>query len=241
MLLLGERHDRAEDHRWQAQVIAGLAALRGDLVIGFEMFPRRSQPALDGWVAGRLTEAAFLEASGWREVWGFEPALYRPLFDLCRDLRLPMRALNVDRPVVSAVGRDGWGAVPEADRGWLSEAAAATPAYRRYLFEVTGGVRPDRKAGEPDDPAFDRFVRAQQVWDRALACTLAEVFAKEPDAVAVGIIGRGHLEFGHGTPAQLAHLGVGPVCVALPDAAGLQAPEDGPPIADLIFVPPGGD
>ncbi len=240
LVLLGERHDRVEDHRWQATVIAGLAALRADLVVGFEMFPRRSQPALDDWVAGGVTEAAFLEASGWREVWGFDPALYRPLFALCRDLRLPMRALNVDRPVVSAVGRDGWGAVPEADRGWLTEAAAATPAYRHYLFEVTGGARPDRTAGSPDDPAFDRFVRAQQVWDRAFACALAGGLEGRPDALAVGIIGRGHLEFGHGTPAQLADLGAGPVCIALPDAAGLQAPEGGAPIADLIFVSPDG-
>ncbi len=240
VVLLGERHDRAEDHRWQATVLAGLAALRREIVVGLEMFPRRCQPALDGWVSGESTQEAFLEASDWRTVWGFDAGLYLPLLDLCRDLRLPMIALNVDRPVVSAVGRDGWDAVPPADRDWLTEAAPATPDYRRYLFEVTGGARPDRKAGSAEDPAFDRFVRAQQVWDRAFACALAEALDDRPDALAVGIIGRGHLEFGHGTPAQLADLGLGPVCVALPDAAGLQPPGLGPPIADLVFLAPGG-
>lgn len=241
LVLLGERHDRAADHRWQAQVVAGLAALRSELVVGFEMFPRRSQPALDAWVAGEMTEAQFLEASGWREVWGFDPALYRPLFQVCRDLRLPMRALNVDRPVVSAVARDGWAAVPEADRDWLSEAAPASAAYRRYLFDVTGGARPDRTAKCPEDRAFDRFVRAQQVWDRAFACGLHGALAGRPGVCGIGIIGRGHLEHRFGMEAQLAALGVGPVCVALPGSVGLVSGEGLPPIADLVFEPAQGD
>lgn len=230
--LLGERHDRAEDHRWQAQVLAGLAALRAEVVVGFEMFPRRAQPALDAWTAGGLTKAAFMEASGWREVWGFDPGLYQPLFDLCRDLRLPMVALNIDRPLVSAIGRDGWKAVPEAERGWLTPARPASAAYRRYLFEITGGVREGRTAQAPEDPAFDRFVRAQQAWDRAFACALAGGLARLPEALAVGIIGRGHLEYGYGVADQLDDLGVRPAVTALPDA-----PEEAGPIADLVFDP----
>lgn len=38
VVLLSERHDRARDHRWQANVISGLAALRDDVTVGFEMF-----------------------------------------------------------------------------------------------------------------------------------------------------------------------------------------------------------
>jgi uncharacterized iron-regulated protein len=231
--LLGERHDRAEDHRWQAQVLAGLAALRSEVVVGFEMFPRPVQPALDAWTAGGLTPTGFLEATRWREVWGFDPGLYQPLFDLCRDLRLPMVALNVDRPLVSAIGRDGWGAVPEAERGWLTPARPASAAYRRYLFEITGGVREGRAAQGPEDPAFDRFTRAQQAWDRAFACALAEALARRPEALAVGLIGRGHLEHGYGVPDQLDDLGLGPAVTALRGAA-----DGAGRIADLVYAPP---
>ncbi|WP_299134601.1 ChaN family lipoprotein [uncultured Amaricoccus sp.] len=234
--LLGERHDVAADHRWQGNVIAGLAALRDELVVGFEMFPRRAQPALDAWTEGRSDEAAFLRDSGWQQVWGFDPALYRPIFDLCRELRLPARALNVDRPIVSLVGRDGWGALPEAERAWMTPARPAGAAYRRYLFEVTGGARPDRKAASAEDPAFDRFVRAQQTWDRAFACAIATALADRPGALVVGLIGRGHLEYGHGTPDQLADLGVAPVIVALPGGGR----GDDAAIADLLFEPASG-
>ena len=231
VVLLGERHDSAADHRWQALTIAGLAARRGPVLVGFEMFPRRLQPALDDWTAGRWPDLdAFLRAVDWAGTWGFDPALYAPLLWLCRDLGLPMRGLNIDRPLISAIGRDGWAALPEAERGWLSPARPAGSAYRAYLFAATGGVRPDRAAQSPDDPAFDRFVRAQQAWDRAFACALAADLAATPDALALGVIGRGHLEYGHGVADQLADLGVGPVATALPGA-----PPDAPQIADLVF------
>jgi len=232
VVLLGERHDQLGDHLWQAKVIAGLADLRSDVAVGFEMFPRRVQPALDAWVAGGLDERGFLAEARWSEVWGFAD-LYWPVLRLCRDLRLAMRALNIDRPLVSLIGREGWDALPAGERSWLSPARAATPDYRRYLFEVTGGLRPGRAATGPDDPAFDRFVRAQQAWDRAFACAIASAISEAPGRLVAALIGRGHLEFGYGTPAQLADLGVDGVTVALRGGA-LDA---GPPIADLVFVP----
>jgi uncharacterized iron-regulated protein len=232
--LLGERHDDAGDHLWQAAVIGAIAERAGPVAVGFEMFPRRAQPALDGWVGGRLDFGGLLAETRWAEVWGFDPELYRPLFDLCRARGLPMLALNVDRPVVSLVGRDGWGALPEAERGWLTPAAPADPAYRRWLFAVTGGARPGRAAQAPEDPAFDRFVRAQQVWDRAFACAIAGHLAAEPSVRVAAVLGRGHLEHGWGTPAQLADLGVAGVTVALRDDAPRIG--DRPPVADLVWT-----
>lgn len=217
VVLLGERHDRPEDHLWQARVIAGLAARRRPVVVGFEMFPRHARPALDAWVAGGLDRAGFLAATRWPEVWGMDADLYMPIFEVCRAGGIAMRGLNVDRPVVSLVGRDGWEALPEAERDWLTPARPASAAYRRAIFDLTGGVRPDRRAQSPDDPAFDRFARAQGVWDRAFACALAGILAETPAALAIGVIGRGHLERRLGVVEQLDDLRVGPALVALPD------------------------
>jgi hypothetical protein len=92
----------------------------------------------------------------------------------------------------------------------------ATDAYRHFLFNLTGGARPDRKATSATDPEFDRFVRAQQTWDRAFACNIAEAHETANAPLVVGIIERGHLEYGHGTPAQLADLGIRDTAVLLP-------------------------
>lgn len=231
-VLLGETHDDAADHAWQARILAGLADRR-PVIAGFEMFPRHADPALADWVAGRLDLPGLLAAVRWSETWGFDPGLYLPLFALCRERAIPMRGLNIDRPLVSRIGRDGWEALPDAERGWLSPAVPAGPAYRRYLFAVTGGARPDREARSPEDPAFDRFVRAQQAWDRAFACALAEARAERPEALAVGVIGRGHLEFRLGVPPQLEERGIAPVLVAL-----RRAPQGAGPIADLVGPTP---
>ncbi|MBN8937914.1 MAG: ChaN family lipoprotein [Rhizobiales bacterium] len=216
VVLLGETHDVAEIHRWQLHVTAYLHGLKPHLAVGYEMFPRRLQPELDLWVAGAYSTAAFLEAVRWHEVWGFDPELYLPLFHFCRQQRVRMLALNCHRPLVTRVGKEGWAAIPEDERDGLTPAAAATPAYRDYLFAITGGGGPARTATNAQDPAFDRFVRAQQTWDRAFACNIARVLDAPDPPLVVGIIGRGHLEFGHGTPFQLRDLGVRQVAVLLP-------------------------
>ena len=237
-VLLGETHDVAEIHRWQAHVVAWLHQIQPRLAVGFEMFPRRLQPVLDEWVAGALSTADFIVKSEWDAVWGFPPEIYLPIFHFCRQNGVPMLALNCHRPLVTRVGTDGWDAIPEDERDGLTPSAPATPAYRRYLFDITGRNRipgPTGGARSPDDPAFDRFVRAQQTWDRAFACNIARALEAGIADTVVGIIGRGHLEYGGGTPHQLADLGIRDVAVLLPNQQETLAIEPDRRLADAVF------
>src|SRR5947207_6843159 len=106
------------------------------MVIGFEAFPRRLQGVLDDWIAGKLADEAFLKASEWRTVWGYDAALYMPVFQFARMNRIPMIALNVERSLVARVGQDGWEAVPKSEREGLSDPAPASAAYQRELARV---------------------------------------------------------------------------------------------------------
>lgn len=230
-VLLGERHDRADHHRWQLHVAAGLAAYR-PLVMGFEMFPARLDPVLAEWVAGGLSETDFLTRAEWGTVWGHPAELYLPIFRFCRDMALPMVGLNVARDLVRAVGAGGWDSVPEAQREGLTAPKPSPVPYRRFIFGLTGGGRPDRKAVSAEDPAFDRFVCAQEVWDRAFATRIAHAAARPGNPLVVGIIGMGHLQYGGGVPWQLADLGLTGVRTLIPaDAADLP----GPGAADAVF------
>ena len=67
------------------------------------------------------------------------------------------------------------------------------------------------------DPSLDRFIRAQQTWDRAFACNIARALRQPDPPLVIGIIGRGHLEYGHGTPFQLRDLGIPAPAVLLPE------------------------
>src|ERR1700730_1922164 len=130
VMLLGESHTDVDHHHWELQTLAALHGRGGNVVIGFEAFPRRLQSVLDDWIDGKMTDEAFLKASEWRQVWGYDAALYMPLFQFARLNRVPMIAMNVERTLVSRVGKEGWEAVPAAEREGLSNPAPASPAYQ---------------------------------------------------------------------------------------------------------------
>ncbi len=258
IVLLGERHDAVEHHRWQLHTLAGLHAYRPKLVVGFEMFPRSVQSALDAWSKGELTEADFLKAARWGEVWGYGSELYLPLFHFVRQHRLPMVAMNVDRTLVSRVGEEGWSAIPQDEREGVSDPAPASDAYRHslaqvYMSKLESGLDEPGEAGtdrphaphlgetpdlsavlESDD--FARFVEAQLTWDRAMAEALLAARRESPGALVVGILGRGHIEHGHGVPHQLADLGEDSVAVLLPVEAGTACQALEPGVADAVFL-----
>ena len=252
VVLLGEEHTNAEHHRWQLSTIAALHGRKANLVLGFEMFPRRAQPVLDRWVAGELGEKAFLEATRWSEVWGYDAALYAPLFHFARLHGIRMVALNVEKSLIDRVGDEGWRAVPPEARQGISDPAPAAPSYIGRLAEVFArhveAAKGNKGAAaegdgptlpDPDDPRFRRFVEAQLTWDRAIAQALAEARHADAEKLVVGVIGRGHLEYGYGVSHQLADLGIPDAAVLLPwDAARpceALAPEGEPAIADAVF------
>jgi uncharacterized iron-regulated protein len=226
VVLLGEAHDRAEDHAWELAVIARVYAARPDLVLGFEMFPRASQPALDRWVAGGESEAAFLKDSRWAEVWGFPPELYMPIFRFARDHHVPMVALNVSHALVHQVAQGGWDSVPQAAREGVGRPAAPGDAYRARLEDAMAGH------GGPKMTAarLAHFIEAQTVWDRAMA----EAIAAQKGRTVVAIMGEGHVLFRDGVPHQLAALGHDGALVLVPQADRCAIAGAG--AADAIYI-----
>lgn len=244
IVLLGEKHDEADHHAWQLQTLAALHALRPQMVIGFESFPRRVQGALDQWVAGELTEAQFLERSDWERVWSLPSALYMPLFQFARINRVPMVALNVDRELTQQITQKGWDGVPAERREGVSRPAPASHAYRDVLYEIYKEHPQARaKNGDvrKDDPDFLHFVDSQTAWDRAMAEALARRVGGASGTarpLVVGIIGAGHVSNGHGVPHQLRDLGISSIASFVPvDAAG-GCGRLTPGFADAVFALP---
>jgi len=246
VVLLGEHHDNADHHLWQLQTAAALAALRGKVVLGFEMFPRRVQPALDRWVAGELSEKEFLAAADWARVWAIDARLYLPLFHFARLNKIPMVALNVERAFTRAVRARGLDSVAPKEREGVSAAEPASQAYLDRLYAVylehlphaQKGTRPAGTRPARDDPAFLRFVQGQLVWDRAFAQALAERSAREPEALVIGIMGSGHIIHGHGVEHQLRSLGVTNVAALIPWDASAQCGELPSGLATAVFGVP---
>jgi len=79
-----------------------------------------------------------------------------------------------------------------------------------------------------------RFVEAQTVWDRAMAEGLFDIQRSTPKAIAVGLMGHGHVQYGHGVAYQLASFGKTDVFSAIAVATtGVCSPE--PDSADALY------
>jgi len=261
VVLLGESHTDVEHHLWQLNTLAALQGRGANLVTGFEAFPRRLQSVLNDWVEGKLTDTAFLKASEWRQVWGYDSALYMPLFRFARLNRIPMIALNVERRLVLQVGQQGWESVPVTEREGLSDPAPASVAYQRVLARAYLAKKalqpgaPDRVTQGPDlleldeaglmealkEREFKHFVEAQLTWDRAMAEALAEARQNFGNAVVVAILGTGHVAGGHGVPRQLRALGIYEPASLIPAAVDIACALVGTGYADAIFTLPRAD
>ena len=222
VVLLGEQHDSTADHGWELDTITRLHAAQPSMVLGFEMFPRAAQPALDRWTDGRLSEADFLQQTDWAHVWGFPPSLYMPIFRFAREHHIPMIALNVSHRLVHRTAQQGFSAVPQSEREGVSLPAPPSAAYRAELADVMTG-----HGGPAMTPSsLDHFIAAQLLWDRAMAEAIAAQRARAPGRPVVAVMGAGHLEHRYGVPHQLDALGLHDALILLP--------------AHEVCAPPGG-
>lgn len=238
VVLLGENHDDAAHHRWQLETLAALYRTAPGLSVGVEMFPRRLQPVLDAWSRGELDEAAFLEQTEWQKTWGMAPELYMPIWRFVRDHRIALHALNVDRSEVRKVSGGGWQALDPTLAAELGTPAAPVAAYRDGLREIYDAHMTHLPEGhKPTDGDFERFVEAQLLWDRAMAAGIASQSAK---GMVVGIMGSGHIRFGHGVPHQLRDLAVSSVYSLVPLAADEVCEDLSADLADVVVAPLGG-
>lgn len=234
VVLLGEQHENGDHHRWQLHTIAGLYALNPNMVLGFEMFPRRLQPILDQWVRGAFSEKEFLEKSEWDIVWRFDAKLYMPIFHFARLNHLPMVALNVDRSLVSAVSTQGWDKVAIEVKEGVKKPAPAQADYLASLKDVYNQHAHFSKK-QPDESKFNRFVEAQLTWDGAMAQKIAEVQKSGGNPLVVSIMGSGHLQNRWGVPHQLKHLGLNST-VLIPWSQGRDCADLTPSYADAVFA-----
>ncbi|MCX7799135.1 MAG: ChaN family lipoprotein [Fimbriimonadales bacterium] len=199
-VLLGESHDDAAHHRFQAEAIQALVKAGRNVIVGLEMFTRPVQDRLHAWTLGWRTEDEFLRESEWKTQWGFDFALYRPIFEVVRSNRLPMVALNVPRDWVRAVGRGGLAALTAEQRAELPSDIDLGWKDHRRLFEAMMGGHP--LTGSQGENVY----AAQVLWDVGMADTalkFMERWGRSSNAVMVILAGSGHVMYNQGINGRI--------------------------------------
>lgn len=231
-VLLGESHDNPHHHQMQADIIRALAADGRDVSVGMEMFTRDNQKAMAPWSRGRWTEAEFIQKANWKTQWGFDYALYKPIFDAVKDLNLPLAALNLPRDWVRRVGREGASALTAEEKKWAPEINLENKDHRRIFTAMIGGHPLEGQRG-------DNMLAAMVAWDESMAQSAADFMAARTSrhAVMVIVAGSGHTMYGQGINYRLKKKGFDSIGVL-----GLEEPlpEGGVSrgLAEFVYVSP---
>lgn len=199
-ILIGEQHDNAQHHRFQAQVIEGFVQAGRSVIVGMEMFDRTKQYPLNLWTLNRLGESEFIEQSEWKTQWGFDFALYRPIFEVVYRYRLRLVGLNVPRALVRQTARGGWQSVPETERMSIPDPDLSVEEHRKLFYALLGE---GHTAGQPQN---DNFYAAQVVWDTAMADTALRYLERtvpSPRLAFVIIAGNGHVMYDVGISLRI--------------------------------------
>jgi uncharacterized iron-regulated protein len=229
---LGEGHTNPEHHKMQARIIDALVKHGRDVIVGFEMFTRPKQDDLNPWTLGWWAEDEFMRRSEWKTQWGYDFALYRPIFEVVRANRLPMIALNVPRDWVRAVGRGGISALSSDQRSQLpADIDLGWKSHKAVFAAMMGGHPMSGTSG-------DNMYAAQVLWDAGMADSLLKYWdrcPRTPRTVIVVVAGAGHVMYGLGINGRVARrTGERGVTVTMVETADKATVSRG--IGDYVFA-----
>lgn len=228
VVAVGEAHDNAEHHEIQAEVLTALAARTPNLAVAFEMVDFTDQAVLDSFMSGAMPEKDF--SAWWKAHWGYDFALYKPIFDAAKAAHVPAYGLNAPRDLVKAVSKGGLASLPLTDRARLpfQIRESADLRYRQYVLDAVSGHGPLTPA------QLKNRLEAMAVWNETMGENIARI-AAEGRTVLV-IAGVGHVLYKAGVLESAARRGAGPLKALLPLPAAPQAGESA--FADWFRIAP---
>ncbi len=217
VVFVGEQHDDPATHKLERAILDGLLRRKVVATISLEMFERDVQQSLNEYLAGKLSEEAFLKTS---RPWPRYATDYRPLVEIARAHNWPVIASNVPRRLASQVSRqslDSINSLPEADRK-LVAAQFQCPFddyFKRFTEAMSshpaGDAKPNEKKDEKkvaeEKAMVERFYFAQCVKDETMAEAISAAIppanAVQPKNVIVHYNGAFHSDYKLGTAARV--------------------------------------
>jgi len=210
IVFIGEVHDNPDHHLIQLQLLQSLRQKWGHVTLAVEFLPLQSQPILEAYFKGDISEQDFLEKVKWPKAWGFDYHFYRPLVDFQRINGDPIAAINAPPYLVKKVARKGLESLTKPERDLLPKGIDLTDReHRAYLKEVFVS----HPHGELEN--FEYFYQAQCVWEETMAENIARLLNNGINRVVV-ICGNGHIFRGLGIPKRLLRHTKLPVATVMP-------------------------
>jgi len=196
VIYVGEVHDDAAHHAFEAKLIQTLVRAELPFVVGWEMFDRSQQALLDQWDRHRLSRPQLFQATGFQRTWAVYSPWYGRILEETRGSGIANLALNAPPVLVHKVAR-GEVLTPEENAQMPRGFDVEKGAFRNFASMM--GPHP----GAATDN-LHRLFAAQSVWEQTMAASIVNVRTQHPGTKVVVLTGRGHLQGGFGIPFYVA-------------------------------------
>ena len=226
-VLLGDKHDNADHHRLQAEIVEALGARGRRPAVAFEPFTVDRRTALASALESpSVTPQLLIEAvAPDRPGWDWD--LYAPVLAAALRARLPIVAADLDPAEVRVIYAKGLGGLDTAmvDRLALTE-PRLNPQARQQLADE---IRRDH-CGHAPEAMLDRMVDLQRARDAQLGRALVDAVAAGAEG-AILIAGGGHVRRDLAVPLDLERWAPGATIASL---AFIEVFSDGPTSSDAL-------
>lgn len=203
VIYVGETHDQNLDHLAQLEALKTLKTARGSkIAVGFEMLNQTLQPVLEDYASGKITEEEFLSRADWKKEWGFDFAMYKPLFDFIIQHKLRALALNVPKKVVGKIARTGLESLDPEEKKFLPEKVEITQ-HKKYNDFLKASF-----AGHGDSPmakmfTLDNYLASMAAWNEGMGARVADFMTANPGYAVLVVAGNGHVLYNAAIPASV--------------------------------------
>ena len=205
VVFVGEQHDDPNTHRLEAAILDGLHRRKLAPVLSLEMFERDTQPWLNRYLAGEISEEEMLKNS---RPWPRYATDYRRMVEMARERRWTVLAANVPRRLAQEVSKSGRESVERLQEGDRSYVAADLQCPLDGYFDRFAATMTSHPGGtqtpEQQRAALERYYWSQCVKDETMAESIAAASAKRtgPGPI-VHYNGAFHSDFGLGTAERV--------------------------------------
>lgn len=241
IVYLGEKHDNADHHRLQADVLGKLVARGAHPALVLEMVDEDRQSDLDALAMRRdrgeaLTANDYRDALHWEQSGWPDFALYAPLFDVALAAKLRIVAGNAPKALVKRVAMH---ADPdpndEPTRNLLGLDEALAPAAQAQLESELE----QSHCGMLPKTALPAMARAQRLRDTTLARHARQQEHVLDGPWSVVVCGNGHARRDFGAPFGKHNAALRQLSIAFTEVDagdGATAPADAP--YDFVWYTP---
>lgn len=197
-IYLGETHNSLPMHDIQSKIIKALYDQDRNLSIGLEMFPVSFQEALNKWSMAILSQDELIQESRWYVNWNFNFGFYEKIFNLAKNNKIPLYALNAPRDIIRKIRMKGWDKLSDDEKKVVPNPDVSHEEHRiliRTIFEAT--ELPHQMKGAGLDMVFEGLYRAQSAWDEVMAFNALQSRERGGRKIIV-LVGSGHLLYNLG-------------------------------------------